>query len=291
MTQPNTQDEPMKHKSIYDNPGVFEGTNVKFKTFWDYLETEKGMEAFHKDFPKVQRNQTMALMKDRSQQLEESILSCLEAMGTHLQKSMESNDSLSQRQDEVRADMDSFAEQLGGMSQLVNEAREVAHTVVRQFDDILKPAPKWLIKGPANKPSVPTPKGSGPNDASDPPPAAAPAPETAGPDVIELYPDNATRDLTLRLSERDYAELRGRTAEGGFSSLQVYFNYLLVVGEKVIANRLTSKRPFSGAEGEKGSSSFDDLVVAAVRDEPRFVWLRAVLDDWLLPKQKKEEST
>ena len=86
MTQVGSGETHAEFTSPLDNSGVFAGTDVPFKTFWDYLETEKGIKPFQKDFPKVRREQTRLLLNETNRQLNERISAQMLKFESHFQK-------------------------------------------------------------------------------------------------------------------------------------------------------------------------------------------------------------
>ena len=96
-------------------------------------------------------------------------------------------------------------------------------------------------------------------------------------EVVELYREQATRDVVLRLTERDHAYLHQRAAEGGFGSLQVYLNYLLLVSEQIIENRLQGLPPFGPSLAVPGLNM--NAFTQNVTLNQRYVWLKLFLDE------------
>ena len=238
--QPDSGETNAEFTSPFEDSGVFAGTNTPFKTFWDYLETEKGIDAFHKDFPRVRREQTRLLMKETNRHLNERVRAQSQKSATHLQELQEQIDSLLQQQEKLVTLPDqqnellrSLTEQQEKVSRLCSDALTSADKLAAEAKRDLERA-RRLSTEPAPTPSrAANSKRSSPSPVPNPTPTAAPAPssEPVEAEVIELSLETATRDLTLRLSERDYRELLKRAAEGGFTSLQSYFNNLLLVSE------------------------------------------------------------
>ena len=96
-------------------------------------------------------------------------------------------------------------------------------------------------------------------------------------EVVELYREQATRDVVLRLTGRDHAYLHRRAAEGGFGSLQVYLNYLLLVSEQIIENRLQGLPPFGPSLAMPGLDM--NAFTQNVTLNQRYVWLKLFLDE------------
>ncbi len=105
-------------------------------------------------------------------------------------------------------------------------------------------------------------------------------------EVIELYREQATRDVILRLTERDYAYLHQRADEGGFGSLQVYLNYLLLVSEQIIENRLQGLRPFGPSLAMPGLNM--NAFTQNVTLNQRYVWLKLFLDETFFDTEELE---
>ncbi len=127
---------------------------------------------------------------------------------------------------------------------------------------------------------------SEPKTASEPtttpksPPLPTPTPRSVRDtpaEVVELYREQATRDVILRLTERDYAYLHQRADEGGFGSLQVYLNYLLLVSEQIIENRSRGLPPFGPSLAMPGLDM--DAFTQNVTLNQRYVWLKLFLDE------------
>ena len=111
-------------------------------------------------------------------------------------------------------------------------------------------------------------------------------PGRRAPEVVELFREEAERDIVLRLTERDYQHLSRRVQEGGFDNLHVYLNYLLAVGEQVVENRRLRSSPFSAFEGtNKKTLSFDARVARELKENPRYSWLSSVLDEVFLEQE------
>ena len=121
------------------------------------------------------------------------------------------------------------------------------------------------------------------------PPLPTPTPRSvpdAPAEVIELYREQATRDVVLRLTERDHAYLHQRAAEGGFGSLQVYLNYLLLVSEQIIENRSQGLTPFGPSLAVPGLNM--NAFTQNVTLNQRYVWLKLFLDETFFDTEELE---